>query len=171
MISGTQCTSLSQNGRNPRPAGLPLCKSTVQLLGDGPEHDIKQRLSARHRNYTLRPKGIYQVHLGPQSVTNHSMKTRTDLRTSVQHVTNMIEQRTAEESPGRPLTVTVKAMQLLPTSRLNQEHPREGGAKSTAILGRPHLSSSGALPSRGSQAESGLRIQVKLRPDTDLRVL
>ena len=46
LTSRTQHTKLSQNGRNHRPAGLPLCKSTVQLLGDGPEHDIKQRSSA-----------------------------------------------------------------------------------------------------------------------------
>ena len=84
LTSRTQHTKLSQNGRNHRPAGLPLCKSTVQLLGDGPEHDVKQRPSARHKNNPLRPKGMYQVHLGPQSVTNHSTKTRTDLRTNVQ---------------------------------------------------------------------------------------
>ena len=49
LISGTQHTNLSQNGRNPKPAGLPLHKSTVQLLGDSPEHDIKERPSARHK--------------------------------------------------------------------------------------------------------------------------
>ena len=148
-----------------------MCQLVVQLLGDDFEHKIKQRTSVLHKCHKLRLKGIHQVRMGPPSVTSQPIKTQTDLRRNVQHVINMIEQRTAEESPGRPLTVTVKAMQLLPTSRLNQEHPREGGAKSTATLGRPHLSSSGALPSRGSQAESGLRIQVKLRPDTDLRVL
>ena len=89
LISGTQHTNLSQNGRNPRPAGLPLHKSTVQLLGDSPEHDIKQRSSARHKSNSLRPKGMYQVYLGPQSVTNHTTKTRTDLRANVQHVINM----------------------------------------------------------------------------------
>ena len=153
-----------------RPA-YPTWELVEQLLGDGPEHKIKKRTCGLHKCHKLRPKGVHQVQLGPLLVTSKSIKTQTDLRRNVQHVINMIEQRTAEESPGRPLTVTVKAMQLLPTSRLNQEHPREGGAKSTATLGRPHLSSSGALPSRGSQAESGLRIQVKLRPDTDLRVL
>jgi hypothetical protein len=76
-------------------------KSTVQLLRDGPEHDIKQRPSARHKNNPLRPKGMYQVHLGPQSVTNHSTKTQTNLRTNVKHVINMTEQRTAETSQSQ----------------------------------------------------------------------
>jgi len=140
LILGTQHMNLSQNGRNPRPVCLPLCKSIVQLLGDGPEQDIKQRPSARHKNNPLRPKGMYQVHLGPQLVTNHSTKTRTDLRTNVQHVINMTEQRTAEASQsqaGRPLTVTVGATQPLPTSRENQKRPREGGAGSEPLLGRP----------------------------------
>ena len=102
LILGTQHMNLSQNGRNPRPVCLPLCKSIVQLLGDGPEQDIKQRPSARHKNNPLRPKGMY---LGPQSVTHHSTKTRTDLSTNVQHMINMTEQRTAEASQseaGRP---------------------------------------------------------------------
>ena len=59
LILGTQHMNLSQNGRNPRPASLPVCNSTVQLLGDGPEHDIKQRPTARHKNNPLRPKGMY----------------------------------------------------------------------------------------------------------------
>ena len=86
MISGTKHTKLSQNGRNPRPAGLPLCNLVVQLLGDGPEHKIKQRSSALHKYQELRPKGMHQVQLGPLSVTRQSIKTQTDLRTNVQHV-------------------------------------------------------------------------------------
>ena len=101
MISGTKHTKLSQNGRNPMPASLPLCNFIVQLLRDGPEHKIKQISSARNQCYELRPKAIYQVHLGPHSVTNHSTKTQTDLRTNVQHVTNMTEQRTAEASQSQ----------------------------------------------------------------------
>ena len=64
LISGTKHTKLSQNGRNPRPAGLPLCNFIVQLLGDGPKHKIKQISSARHKCYELRPKGVHQVQLG-----------------------------------------------------------------------------------------------------------
>ena len=138
LTSRTQHTKLSQNGRNHRPAGLPLCKSTVQLLGDGPEHDVKQRPSARHKNNPLRPKGMYQVHLTVQSVTNHSTKTRIDLRTNVQHVINTTEQRTAEASQsqaGRPLTVTVGTTQPLSTLGENQKRPREGGAGSEPLLG------------------------------------
>ena len=52
-------------------------------------------------NNPLRPKGMYQVHLGPQSVTNHSTKTQTDLRANVQHVINMTEQRMAEASQSQ----------------------------------------------------------------------
>jgi len=53
---------------------------------------------------------------------------------------NMTEQRTTEESQslaGRPLTITVGATQLLPTSGENQKRPREGGAGSEPLLGRP----------------------------------
>jgi len=46
LISGTQHTNLSQNGRKPRPAGLPLCLFVMQLLRSGPEHIIKQSSSA-----------------------------------------------------------------------------------------------------------------------------
>ena len=74
----------------------------MQLLGDGPEHKIKKISSALHKCYELRPKGINQVHLGPQSETNHSTKTQTDLRANVQHVTNITEQRTAEAARARP---------------------------------------------------------------------
>jgi hypothetical protein len=45
LISGTQHTNLSQNGRKPRPAGLPLCHFIMQLRS-GPEHIIKQSSSA-----------------------------------------------------------------------------------------------------------------------------
>ena len=69
MISGTIYTKLSQNGRNPRPAGLPLCNLVVQLLGDGPEHKIKQRISVKNKYHKLRSKGIHQVRMGPLSVT------------------------------------------------------------------------------------------------------
>ena len=119
MISGTKHTKLSQNGRNPRPAGLPLCNLIVQNLGDGPEHKIKQRSSALHKYHKSRPEGIHQVQLGPFSVTRQSIKTQANLRTNVQHVINMTEQRTAEASQsqaGRPLTVCVEAKQLSPTS-------------------------------------------------------
>jgi len=105
LISGTKHTKLSQNGRNPRPAGLPLCNFIMQLLGDGPEHKIKQISSALHKCYELRPKGVHQVCLGPHSVTNHSTKIQTDLRANIQHMTNMTEQWTAEASQsqaGRP---------------------------------------------------------------------
>jgi len=90
VISRTKHTKLSQNGRNPRPAGLPLYNFIVQLLRDDLEHKIE-----------LRPKGVYQVHLGPHSVTNLTSKTQTDLRANVQHVNNMTEQRTAEASQSQ----------------------------------------------------------------------
>ena len=96
MISGTKHTKLSQNGRNPRPAGLPLCNLIVQNLGDGPEHKIKQRSSALHKYHKSRPEGIHQVQLGPFSVTRQSIETQANLRTNVQHVTNMAEQWTVK---------------------------------------------------------------------------
>ena len=102
LILGTQHTNLRQTRRNPRPAGLGQAgwPTPVKIHRATPEHDIKQRPSDRHKNNPLRPKGMYQVHLGPQLVTNHSTKTRTDLRTNVQHVINMTEQQTAEASPS-----------------------------------------------------------------------
>ena len=101
MISGTKHTKLSQNGRNPRPAGLPLCNLIVQPLGDGPEHKMKQISSALHKCHKLRLKGVHQVQLGPLSVTRRSIRTQTDLRTNVQHVINMTEQRTAEANQSQ----------------------------------------------------------------------
>ena len=89
-------------------------------------------------NNPLRPKGMYQVHLGPQSGTNHTTKTRTDLRANVQHMINMTEQQTAEASQSqasRPLTITVGAMQPLPTSGENQKRTQEGGAGLEQPLG------------------------------------
>ena len=87
-----------------RPA-YPPWELVEQLLGDGPEHKIKQRSSALHKYHELRPKGMHQVQLGPLSVTRQTIETQTDLRKNVQHVINMIEQRTAEASQsqvGRP---------------------------------------------------------------------
>ena len=101
LISGTQHTKLSQNGRNPRPAGLPLCNLIVQILRDGPEHKIKQRSSALHRYHELRLKGMHQVQLGPLSVTRQTIETQTDLRKNVQHVINMTEQQTTEASQSQ----------------------------------------------------------------------
>ena len=101
LISGTKHTKLSQNGRNPRPAGLPLCNLVVQILRDGPEHKIKQRSSALHKYHELRPKGMHQVQLGPLSVTRQTIETQTDLRKNVQHVINMTEQRMAEASQSQ----------------------------------------------------------------------
>jgi len=98
LISGTKHTKLSQNGRNPRPAGLPLCNFIMQLLGDGPEHKIKQRINVKHKHHKLRSKDIHQVQMGPHSVTNYSTKTQTDLRRNIQHVVNMTKQRTSEAS-------------------------------------------------------------------------
>ena len=52
----------------------------------------------------------------------------------------MTEQRTAEASQsqaGRPPTVTVGAMQPLPTSGENQKRPREGGTGSEPLLDWP----------------------------------
>ena len=95
VILGTKHTKLSQNGRNPRPAGLPLCHFIVQLLGDGPEQDIKQRSSVQHKYNQLRLKGMYQAYSGSQSVTNHSTKARTDLRIITRPWINMTwKQRT-----------------------------------------------------------------------------
>jgi len=101
LISGTKHTKLSQNGRNPRPAGLPLCNLIVQILRDGPEHKIKQRSSALHKYHELRPKGMHQVQLGPLSVTRQTIETQTDLRKNVQHVINMTEQQTTEASQSQ----------------------------------------------------------------------
>ena len=96
MISGTKHTKLSQNGKNSRLAGLPLCNLIVQILGDGPGHKIKTRSSALHKYHKSRSKGMHQVQLGPFSVTRQSIETQTDLRTNVQHVTNMAEQWTVK---------------------------------------------------------------------------
>ena len=101
MISGTKHTKLSQNGRNPRPAGLPLCNLIVLLLGDGPEHKIKRRISVKHKHHKLKLKGIHQVRMGPLSVTNYTTKTQTDSRRNIQHVVNMTEQRTTEASQSQ----------------------------------------------------------------------
>ena len=96
LISGTQHTNLSQNGRKPRPAGLPLYHFIVQLLGSGPEHIIKQISSVRHKYNQSRSKGMHQVYSGPQSVTNHSTKGRTDLRSITRPWINVTRQRRTE---------------------------------------------------------------------------
>ena len=96
VISRTKHTKLSQNGRNPRPAGLPLYNFIVQLLRDDLEHKIKQISSALHKCHELRPKGVYQVHLGPHSVTNHSTKTQTNLRGNTRPWINVTKQWRAE---------------------------------------------------------------------------
>jgi len=105
LISETKHTKLSQNGKNSRLAGLPLCNLIVQILGDGPGHKIKTRSSALHKYHKSRSKGMHQVQLGPFSVTRQSIETQTDLRINVQHVINMTKQRTIEVSQsqaGRP---------------------------------------------------------------------
>ena len=96
VILGTKHTKLSQNGRNPRPAGLPLCHFIVQLLGDGPEQDIKQRSSVQHKYNPLRLEGMNEVHSGPQSVTNYLTKTQSDLSSNTRPWINVTRQRRAE---------------------------------------------------------------------------
>ena len=75
---------------------LPLCHFVVKLLKSGPEHIIKQSSSAWHKYNQSRSKGMYQVHSGPQSVTNHSTKARTDLRSITRPWINVTRQRRTE---------------------------------------------------------------------------
>ena len=64
----------------PTDANISFIFFVALYISDGPEHKVKQIPSALHKCYELRPKDVYQVHLGPHSVTNHSTKTQTDLR-------------------------------------------------------------------------------------------
>ena len=84
-----------------RLAGLPMCNVIVLLLGDGPEHKIKQRINVKHKHHKLRSKDIHQVQMGPHSVTNYSTKTQTDLRRNIQHAVNMTKQRKTEVSQSQ----------------------------------------------------------------------
>ena len=86
----------------PTDANISFIFFVALYISDGPEHKVKQIPNALHKCYELRPKDVYQVHLGPHSVANHSTKTQTDLRANVQHVTNLTEQRTAEAARARP---------------------------------------------------------------------
>ena len=130
LISGTQHTNLSQNWRKPRPAGLPLYHFIVQLLGCGPEHIIKKISSVRHKYNQSRSKGMHQVYSGPQSVTNHSTKARTDLRSIARPWINVTRQQRTETCQSQsPLSVEVKlnrltGLQLAPPFELSSK----GGA-------------------------------------------
>ena len=122
---------MSQNGRIHKPVGLPLWNLIIQLHKNGPEHKVKQECVVPYKHHKLRPKGVHQVQLGPPAVTNQRIRNQTDLRDNIQPSINLSKQRMAEASQsqeaGWPLTVTVGATQPLPTSRLNQERPREEG--------------------------------------------
>ena len=104
LISGTKHTNLSQNGRNPRPAGLgqasrptPMwfhCATPRRWSWTQDQANIKcstQVLWVKTEMRTPSP-------IGPLSVTRRSVETQTDLRTNMQHMISMTEQWAAEPS-------------------------------------------------------------------------
>ena len=105
---GTTCTKMSQNGVNPRPAGLgqagrptpvrfrqeTLCYMALSTRSSSP----KCGLGRIHKS---RPKGLNQVELGPNPMTTRRFRTQTNLRSNVDLVSNMPERQRLEPSQSQ----------------------------------------------------------------------
>ena len=152
MNTGATLTKLSQNGKNPKPADLGQADrpTTVRfdlavvwfMILSTKTSQLKGGSSKIHK---LRSKGLNQVKMGSMPITNQRIETQTGLRSNVDPVNNVPERRRPERSQsqadrprrGQPLTTSVGAMQLPPTSGGNQERPRKGGGQMAASPGRP----------------------------------
>jgi len=147
LNSGTTYTKMSQNGKIPRPAGLLQWNFVVQLCGSwSSAHDqanprvFHTRITSRDRNAwtksswvhsqwqtkELKPKPTWGIMCNSWS----TWQSNGDPRWAWARPTGLGE-------AGRSLTICVEAKQLLPTSGVNQERPREGGGKLVAIPGWP----------------------------------
>ena len=102
----------------------------MQLLGDGPEHDIKERPSARHKQSIKTERRVPSpfgstISDKPLNQDPNRLEGECTTRDQLDRTT---DGRGSQSQAGRPLTVCVEAKQLPPTSGGNQERPREGGA-------------------------------------------
>ena len=123
-------------GRPAYHCGILSCR----FVNHGPEHIIKPTQGCFMQKSQVKTERLEPSQVGPNSMINQRIKTRTDLRSNVQLIINVTEQRrpeTCQSQAGRPLTVSVEAKQLPPTSGRNQERPREGGGRSEKLPGRP----------------------------------
>ena len=137
---------MGQIGATPRPAGLPLPHFAMKLRGEPLEPRVRSYQDGFCKLHKTKPKGLNQVKLGLNPVTNQRVKTQIDLRNIVYHVptcqndggpSRARARPTGLGEAGRPLTVSVEDKQLSPTFGRNQERPREGSGRSEATLGRP----------------------------------
>ena len=79
-----------------RPTPVELCRATLWFMVLSTRTSQPKGVSCK--NHKLRLKGLNQVKLGPIAVTNQRIKTQADLRSDVQLVINVIEQRRPKTS-------------------------------------------------------------------------
>ena len=97
---GTTCTKMSQNGVNPRPAGLGQAGRPTPVRFRQ-ETLCYMALSTRSSSdqcgsgiiHKLRRKGLNQVELGPNPMTTERFRTQLNLRSNVGPVSNVPERR------------------------------------------------------------------------------
>ena len=85
---------LSQNGKHVR---FDLAAVWFKILSPR----TSQLKGGSGKIHKMRPKGLNQVKLGPTTVTNQRVKAQTNLRSDVQLVINVPEQRRLETSQSQ----------------------------------------------------------------------
>ena len=177
MNSGATYTKLSQNGKNPRPAGLGQADRPTTLRFDlaAVWFMILSLRTSQHKGgsgkiHKLRSKGLNQVKMGSIPITNQRIETQTDLSSNVDPVNNVLERRRPEPSQsqadrprrGRPASNYLRwshatAPDLRRESRASTQRRWPDGRIPRPVglgeAGRPHLVASGALPWRERQAQ------------------
>ena len=141
MSPGATYTKMSQNGVNPRPASLPLQHFIVKLCGTWLEPKIKSHQCGLGRIRKSRKKGLNQVEWSPNLMTTRRFRTQLNLRSNV-GLEAMCQSdggpsRARARPAGRPLTVTIEATQLPPTSGGDPERPHKGSGQLATSLGWP----------------------------------
>jgi len=108
LSPGATCTKMSQNGVNPRLAGLgqagrptpaTFCRATLWNM-------VLSTRSSSHkygsgRIHKSRPKCLNQVELGPNPVTTRRIRTHLNLRSNMGLVSNVPERRRPEPSQSQ----------------------------------------------------------------------
>ena len=79
-----------------RPNPVEICHATLWFMALSTRTSQPKGVSCKINK--LRPNGLNQVKMGPTAVTNQRIKTQADLRSDVQLVINVIEQRRPKTS-------------------------------------------------------------------------
>ena len=182
MNPGTTCTKMSQNGVNPRPAGLPLQHSIMQLCGTWLEPTIKVTPMWFRQNLRVKPERFESIGVDPKSNDNPKIQNPTQLEEQCgpcKQRARATEAR-AELKPGRPASNCIRWSHATATdfrrrSRAStQRRWQDGHIPRPAGLGeagRPHQAASTALPWRGRQAQLPYLRATNAQLSTDHRVV